>query len=129
MAHFVKIDADGYVTDCIVIGNDDAPDPAPVNSEPLGQAFIAALAENEPRLVGTWVQTSYSGAFRKQYANGEGYRYDADADVFIAPQPYPSWALDSNYDWQPPVPMPTGEGSWSWDEDAQEWIDTTPPEV
>lgn len=127
MAHFVKIDSDGYVIDAIVISNDDAPDPAPSNSEPAGQAFIAALAENEPRLTGTWVQTSYSGAFRKQYAGGEGFRYDAEADVFIAPSPFPSWVLDANHDWQAPVPMPEGDGMWAWDEDAQEWIDTTLP--
>lgn len=124
MAHFVKLDADGYVVDAIVISNDDAPDPAPANSEPLGQAFIAALAENEPRLSGTWVQTSWSGSFRKQFAAGTGFRYDADADVFIGPAPYPSWTLDANHDWQPPIPMPT-DGVWAWDEDAQEWIDVT----
>jgi hypothetical protein len=129
MAHFVKIDADGYVIDAIVIANENAPDPAPGNSEPLGQAFIASLADNEPRLAGVWVQTSYSGAFRNQYAGGDGYRYDAYADVFIAPSPYASWVLDADQDWQPPVPMPTGDGSWSWDEDSQEWIDTTPPEA
>lgn len=127
MAHFVKIDADGYVIDCIVLDNTVAADPAPSNSEPLGQAYLAALAENEPRLAGTWVQTSYSGSFRKQYGGGEGYRYDADADVFIAPAPFPSWVLDANHDWQAPVPMPIEPGVWAWVEDAQEWITVTPP--
>ena len=128
MAHFVKLDADGYVIDGIVIDNEHAPDPAPSNSEPLGQAFIAALAESDPRLAGTWLQTSYNGSFRKQYA-GLGFRYLAEADVFITPSPFPSWALDENHDWQAPLPRPTPEGVYNWDEDAQEWIDTTSPEV
>lgn len=128
MAHFVKIDADGFVIDAIVVSNEDAPDPAPVNSEPLGQEFIAAMAEGEPRLSGTWIQTSWSGAFRKQFAAGVGFRYDADADVFIEPAPYPSWVLDSDYEWQPPVSYPDS-GQWRWDEGTQGWIEVTPPEV
>lgn len=121
MAHFVKIDSNGFVIDAIVISNSDAPDPAPSNSEPLGQAFIATLAENEPRLAGMWIQTSYSGAFRKQYAAGNGFRYDAHADVFLAPQPFASWVLDANHDWQPPIPMPDSEVALMWDEAAQGW--------
>ena len=123
MAYFAQIDEDGTVLQVISISNDDAPDPAPDNSEALGQAFIADVLG----LPGTWVQTSWSGKIRKQYA-GIGWRYDADADVFISPQPYPSWALDANHDWQAPTPKPEGEGYWYWDEDAQEWVDATPAE-
>ena len=122
MAYFVKIDEVGWVLDCISISNTDAPDPAPSNSEPMGQAFIAQLAQDEPRLAGTWVQTSFHGTFRKQFGSGEGFRYDADADVFIAPQPFPSWSLDANHDWQPPTPMPAEGGPWVWDEDTTTWV-------
>ncbi len=116
MAYFARIDEDGTVLDVISISNNDAPDPAPTNSEPLGQAFIAALG-----LEGTYVQTSYNGNFRKAYA-GIGWRYDADADVFIAPQPFPSWSLDANHDWQAPTPMPAEGGPWMWDEDTLSWV-------
>jgi hypothetical protein len=116
MAYFARIDEDGTVLDVISISNNDAPDPAPTNSEPLGQAFIAALG-----LEGTYVQTSYNGNFRKAYA-GIGWRYDADADVFIAPQPFPSWSLDANHDWQAPTPMPVEGGPWYWDEDTLSWV-------
>lgn len=126
MAHFAKIDESGLVVDCVVISNEDAPDPAPSNSEPLGQAFIATLAQNDPRLAGVWIQTSYSGSFRKQYA-GIGFTYDLAADVFISPQPYPSWSLDFNYDWQPPIPKPT-EGEWYWDETTLSWVEIIPPD-
>jgi hypothetical protein len=117
MAYFAQIDNDGTVLQVISVSNADAPDPAPEHSEPLGQAFIA----NVLGLPGTWVQTSWSGSMRKQYAPVGG-RYLADADVFIWPQPYPSWTLDANHDWQPPTPMPA-EGRWYWDEAALSWVE------
>lgn len=120
MAHFAQLDAAGTVLQVIVVSDRDALDPAPENSEPLGQAFIADTLG----LPGEWRQTSYNGNFRKQYA-GIGYRYDADADVFIAPQPYPSWTLDANHDWQPPTPMPTEGGPWRWDQDTVSWVEVT----
>lgn len=117
MAYFAQIDQDGTVLQVISVSNADAPDPAPTHSEPLGQAFIADVLG----LPGTWVQTSWSGSIRKQYA-GPGYTYDADADVFIAPQPYPSWRLDANHDWQPPTPYPADDERYAWDEDILAWV-------
>ena len=116
MAYFAQIDDDGTVLQVIAVSNADAPDPAPSNSEPLGQAFIASLG-----LDGTWKQTSYNHSWRKMYAPIGG-RYLADDDVFIAPQPFPSWVLDANHDWQAPVPMPS-EGYWYWDEDSTSWVE------
>ena len=124
MAHFAKLDDTNTVVDCIVIDNANAPDPAPEYSEPLGQQFIASLARLDPRLGGTWKQTSYHGSFRKQYG-GIGVTYDPVTDVFIAPQPYPSWTLDANHDWQAPVPMPTEGGPWVWDEATMSWVEVT----
>lgn len=120
MAHFAHLDQYGVVKQVIVVSNDDAPDPAPSNSEPLGQVFIADVLG----LPGEWRQTSYHGNFRKQYA-GIGFQYHADGDVFTEPQPYPSWTLDSNHDWQPPTPMPTEGGPWRWDEDTVSWVEVT----
>jgi hypothetical protein len=116
MAHFAEVDAGGLVLRVIVVSNADAPDPAPTNSEPLGQTFIADTLG----LPGDWRQTSYHGNFRKTYA-GPGFTYDADADVFISPRPYASWTLDANHDWQPPTPMPSEDGAWVWDEETQSW--------
>ena len=115
MAHFAEVDANNVVLRVIVVANADAPDPAPSNSEPLGRQYLASIG-----LDGNWVQTSYNGSFRKQYA-GPGYTYIPEADVFIRPQPYPSWTLDANYDWQPPTARPE-EGRWFWDESTQAWI-------
>lgn len=121
MAYFAEIDETGTVLRVISISNDDAPDPAPNNSEPLGQAFIRDVLG----LPGNFVQTSWSGSMRKQYA-GIGWRYDLAADVFIAPQPYPSWTLDADHDWQPPAPMPTERGPWVWDEGNLSWVEAIP---
>lgn len=120
MAYFAQIDQDGTVLQVIAVSNADAPDPAPGNSEPLGQAFIADTLG----LPGEWRQTSYNSSFRKQYC-GPGYRYDAYADAFIAPQPFPSWTLDADHDWQPPTPYPSGGGRYVWDEDTLSWVEVT----
>lgn len=115
MASFAQLDKSNVVSRVIVISNDDAPDPAPQHSEPLGQAFIAALG-----LEGRWVQTSYNGTIRKNFA-GIGYTYDEQRDAFIPPQPYPSWLLNENTClWDAPTPMPH-EGMWTWNEDTQQW--------
>ena len=117
MAYFAQLDDDNTVVQVIAVSNNDAPDPAPGNSEPAGQAFIASLG-----LTGRWLQTSYNGHIRKNYA-GIGYLYDEQRDAFIPPQPYPSWFLDETTClWQPPVPYPTGDGMWSWDEDTHTWV-------
>lgn len=121
MAYFAQIDESGTVLQVISVNDAHAPDPAPTNSEPLGQAFISDVLG----LTGQWRQTSFNGTFRKQYC-GPGFRYDANADVFIQPQPYSSWILDANHDWQPPTPMPTDGGPWMWQEVAQTWIELPP---
>lgn len=118
MAYFAQLDGNGTVLQVISISNEDAPDPAPSNSEPLGQTFIRDVL----RLPGEWRQTSYHGSFRKTYAPVGG-RYLPDADVFIWPQPFPSWTLDADYEWQPPTPHPTDGADYRWDEDTLSWVE------
>ena len=120
MAYFAQLDDNNTVTQVISVSNNDAPDPAPANSEPTGQAFIASIG-----LTGRWVQTSYNGRFRKNYA-GIGYTYDEARDAFIPPQPYPSWLLDETTClWQPPVPYPNDtDATWQWNETLQQWQQT-----
>lgn len=120
MAYFAQLDEDSIVLQVISVSNADAPDPAPTNSEPLGQAFIAETLG----LPGEWRQTSYNGNFRKQYC-GPGFCYDAAADVFVRPQPFPSWTLDANHDWQPPTPYPSDGRIYEWDEDTLAWVEVT----
>lgn len=107
MAHFAEIDENNIVKNVVVVDN---------SLENRGADFLA----NDLGLGGNWIQTSYNGNFRKQFA-GIGFAYDAAADVFIAPQPYLSWTLDNNFDWQPPVKKPN-DGDYYWDETITNWV-------
>lgn len=112
MAHFAQIE-NGIVVNVIVVHNNELLIDG-IEVESKGIQFCNNL------LGGTWVQTSYNGRIRKQYA-GVGYTYDAVKDQFVAPQPFPSWTLDSNNDWQAPTPKP--EGSFIWDEETLAWVE------
>ena len=72
---------------------------------------------------GIWLQTSYTGSIRKNYAGIED-TYDPQLDAFYGPQPYPSWSLDSSCQWQPPTPCPDyliKDSYCNWDEDSISW--------
>jgi|TARA_R110001592_G_scaffold163373_1_gene397290 hypothetical protein len=72
---------------------------------------------------GTWVQTSYNGNFRKNYA-GIGYTYDETRDAFYTPQPYPSWTLnETTCQWEAPTPYPDDDERYIWDEDTLSWVE------
>lgn len=75
MARFAKIEND-FVTEVIVIANDDCGGGQFPESEPIGQTYIASLG-----LTGTWLQTSYSASFRNAYA-GIGMRFVADVGEY-----------------------------------------------
>lgn len=57
-----------------------------------------------------------------------GVKWTVHPDGYRPSSPFPSWVW-SGSEWEAPTPRPTTPGVWSWDEDAQEWIDTTPPEA
>lgn len=137
MAHFAKLDSNNIVEQVVVVNNNvllDYDQIETITNDNGQEIQIARATEKEilginfcKNLYGedtTWVQTSYNGNFRANYA-GVGFTYDSTNDVFYAPQPYSSWSLDENYTWQPPVPYPTiEEGStdaYSWNEDTQSW--------
>ena len=121
MAHFAKLDENNIVTELLVVNNDVLLKADGTESEYKGKVFLNGLFGNS-----TWVQTSYNGNIRKQYA-GIGFTYDSTDDVFIAPQPYPSWTLDSNHDWQPPTPYPNDNMPYNWNEEDHTWDLFTPP--
>ena len=78
MAHFALVQ-EGVVKYVTKIENEALDGGQFPASEPLGQAFLA-----DHGIGGTWLQCSYSGAFRSAYP-GEGWRYDAEADEFVPP--------------------------------------------
>lgn len=115
MAHFAKLDENNIVTEVLVVNNEVLLQTDGTESEYKGKVFLNGLFGNA-----TWIQTSYNGNFRKQYA-GINFTYDETNDVFIVPQPYNSWTLDSNFDWQPPTPYPTDGNNYQWNEETLSW--------
>jgi hypothetical protein len=114
MAHYAQIE-NGIVVNVIVVNNNELLVDG-VEIESKGSEFCQSL------FGGDWVQTSYNGTIRKQYA-GIGYTYNETADVFITPKPFPSWSLDSNYDWQAPIQRPADGKFYSWNEEQQDWVE------
>jgi hypothetical protein len=119
MAHFAQLDENNIVTQVIVVANDELLLDG-VESETKGVLFCKSLFGEDTR----WVQTSYNGTFRKNYA-GIGSTYDPIADHFFAPQPYPSWTLDDNARWQPPTPYPSDGKFYIWNEATLSWDEVT----
>ena len=88
MSHFAKLDENNIVINVVKCDNDD----------PNGDEGYQWLIEN---LGGRWVQTSYNGNFRKNYA-GIGYTYDESRDAFI--------------------PIKPAEGEYTFNEDTCRWM-------
>lgn len=123
MAHFAQLDENNVVTQVIVVANEELLLDG-VENETKGIMFCKSLLGEDTR----WVQTSYNGNIRKNYA-GIGYTYDPVADHFFAPQPYSSWTLDADAKWQAPTPMPVEEGKFfTWDEPTLSWVELVVPE-
>ena len=115
MAHFVRLDQNSIVVQGIVVHNNELIDNG-VESEAKGIAFCQSLFPDT-----TWVQTSYNGNFRKNYA-GIGYTYDEQRDAFIPPKPYASFILNEDTClWEPPVPYPTDGERYLWNEETISW--------
>lgn len=71
MANWAEIDENNIVLR-VTVGDNNEPDEG-----------YQWLVDN---LGGTWVQTSYNGNIRKNFA-GIGFTYDETRDAFIAPKP------------------------------------------
>lgn len=113
MAHFAQLD-NNVVTQVIVVHNNELLDNG-VESEAKGIAFCQSL------FGGSWVQTSYNGNIRKNFA-GIGYTYDEARDAFIPPKPFNSWLLnEETCRWDSPIPYPTDGKKYVWNEDIVNW--------
>jgi hypothetical protein len=92
MAHFAELDANGIVLQVIVVGNEMILDANGNESEELGIAYCRSLFGQNTQ----WIQTSYNGNFRKNFA-GVRATYDANRDAFLPPKPEgDQWVLDEN---------------------------------
>ena len=122
MAHFAEIDSNSLVLRVVVVSNADTALADGKETESIGIAHCQKL------FGGTWVQTSYNGKFRKNYA-GVGSTYDSTRNAFYSPKPFNSWVLnESTCFWEAPVALPSdsGEGDppkmYKWDEDSTSWV-------
>ena len=123
MAHFALI-KDTIVQQVIVVGNADLTNNEGNEQEALGVAFCHSLFGTD----GTWMQTSYNGNIRKNFA-GIGDTYDLTRDAFIAPKPYASWVLnESTCQWEAPTPYPDDDNDYEWDESTTSWVKVEVPE-
>jgi hypothetical protein len=121
MAHFAEIGLNNTVLRVIVVHNNELLDNGQ-ESESKGAEFCRNL------FGGTWVQTSYNGTIRKNFA-GQGYTYDSERDAFIPPKPFASWVLnETTCLWEAPVAMPEDAGTgeppkrYTWDEPTVSWV-------
>ena len=112
MAHFAKIDDNNIVKQVVVVSNDI------VTTEQAGIDFLNSLYQNNNL---TWVQTSYNGNIRKNFAS-IGSTYDEERDAFIQPKPFPSWIFnEETCRWEAPVAYPDDGEKYKWNEDTTNW--------
>ena len=116
MAHFARIDKNNLVQSVHVVDNENLLNEHGKEEEAFGIAYL-----NKVHGVGfTWVQTSYNGNFRKNYA-GKGYTYDEERDAFIPRKDFDSWTLnEETCRWEPPTPEPIDKPHY-WDESTTSW--------
>jgi hypothetical protein len=99
MSHWAELDSNNIVLRVLTGDNND----------PAGDEGYSWLIDN---LGGTWLQTSYHGNIRYNYA-GVGYSYDPVRDAFIAPEPDNAIGFDEETcqwivpDWEYPVETPS----------------------
>lgn len=116
MAHFAKLDSNNIVTQIVVVNNSVLQNTDGAEIEQKGKDFLNSLFGSS-----NWVQTSYNGNFRKNYA-GIGYEYDLTRDAFIPPKPFLSWILnETTCVWECPIEHPDDGNLYDWNEDDQTW--------
>ena len=115
MAHFAELNENNIVLRVTVVDNKDCLDQYNNESEIVGATFCYKL------LGGHWIQTSYNGNYRKNFA-GIGYKYDQERDAFIPPKPFNKWVLnEETCIWESPVPYPDDENEYVWNDNKSEW--------
>lgn len=108
MSHFAELDENNIVLR-VLVGDNNMPNEG-----------YDWFVEN---LGGRWVQTSYNGSIRKNFA-GIGFEYNEELDAFIPPRPFASWTLnETTCRWMAPVPYPQDGRIYEWDEESQLWIE------
>jgi hypothetical protein len=119
MAHFARIDKNNIVKSVHPIDDKELLNEDGDEVEVFGVVYL-----NKVHGAGfTWIQTSYNGSFRKNYAK-KGCTYDKERDAFISPKLYNSWILNEDTcQWNAPKTYPVDDknGQYAWDEDDEDW--------
>lgn len=116
MAHFAELDNDNKVLRVVVVPDAEIIDSSGKESEELGKQFCEKLFGG-----GVWIQTSYSGSIRKNFASVGGV-YSPERDAFIGEKPIETFVLDEvSCQWVPPVPKPADHPEYVWREIRQAW--------
>lgn len=115
MAHFAKLDYNNKVIQVIVVNNNELLDNNGNENEQLGIDFCTSL------FGGRWVQTSYTGSIRKNFA-AVGYSYDPVLDAFITIKPYTNWVLNTDTcAWEAPIAYPQDGNKYVWNDTTVAW--------
>jgi hypothetical protein len=123
MAHFAQLDTSGKVLQVITVANAEILDSSGSESEEKGISFCKDLFGEDT----DWVQTSYTGSFRKQFAS-VGFTYNKDNDLFIRPCPLKGLRLNpETFDWEYPSEPPLDGYLYSWDQDQEDWARVEKP--
>lgn len=120
MAHFAQLDQHYNVVSVVVVSNEDCLNLYGEEDEIVGKNYLNNIfGENT-----IWIQTSYNGKFRKNFA-GIGFIYDSTRNAFISKKPYPSWILDEETCmWIAPLERPKNDNiemTYDWNEEKMIW--------
>jgi hypothetical protein len=118
MAHFAKLNSNNIIEEVVIIDNAILDDGSDTENEQQGIDFCISLWGD-----GTYVQTSYNGNFRQEYATIGG-TFDTTDNGFIKPSPFPSWTFNkTNWQWEAPVAEPSDADTvpYLWNETLQRW--------
>ena len=117
MATFARIDKNNIVKSIHEVDDEHL-----LNEEGKEEEVFGIVYLNNILGVGfTWIQTSYTGVFRKNYAK-IGDTYDETRDAFISPKPYPSWTLnEDSCQWEPSEARLDDRKDYNWNEYNETW--------
>ena len=114
MAHFAEIGLENTVLRVIVVNNAELLDGDGAEQESLGANFCRDL------FGGTWVQTSYNGNIRKNFA-GQGFTYDSVETLLYRPSLFQAGRWTKQRADGKPDTYPSDGQEYSWDEASGTW--------
>lgn len=113
MAYFAELSDTNEVLRCISISDNDCLDSDGNESEAKGVEFCEQLFNG-----GLWIQTSFNGQIRKNFA-APGMIYYKEHDIFSFPPPQPWYIFDDNFNWYVPIGIHPDTGmpleDWQWE--------------